>query len=565
MAESTPVGAPTVESESENEEVPEQQDGQHSTSADGAAAKKKKKSKRKKVASAITGDSGDPSRPAAKISQEGMQQIMDANPALKGELSKMSPEAAQEMLKKMDVNQLLTGLSLNGRNQKDMASYKFWSTQPVPRLDEKPGDVVDGPIKEVDPERVPKDPAPLPEGFEWVLLDLNKDDEIKEVYELLTDHYVEDGAATFRFDYSKSFLDWALKAPGWQRDWHIGVRVKKAGGTGKLIASIFGIPTKLRVRKNILDVVEINFLCVHKKLRDKRLAPVLIKEVTRRVNLRGIYQAIYTGGTILPTPVSSCRYYHRSLNWLKLYEVGFSPLPPHSTKQRMITRNALPDKTSTKGWRAMGEKDIDAVLDLLSRYLKRTDLAQEFTREEIEHWLIDRTKSKKDRVVWAFVVEDSSTGRITDFSSFYSLESSVLGDAAKIHSKIYAAYLFYYASETAFEQGEKGLKERLQQIMTDTLIEAKNVSFHVPFALTECALLSKVHVANLCIQAKFDVCNALTLMDNPFFLEQLKFGAGDGQLHYYLFNWRTTPVSGGIDKRMTPDEEKRNGVGIVML
>lgn len=34
-------------------------------------------------------------------------------------------------------------------------------------------------------------------------------------------------------------------------------------------------------------MVEINFLCVHKVLRDKRLAPVLIQEITRRVNLQG--------------------------------------------------------------------------------------------------------------------------------------------------------------------------------------------------------------------------------------------------------------------------------------
>jgi glycylpeptide N-tetradecanoyltransferase len=52
---------------------------------------------------------------------------------------------------------------------------------------------------------------------------------------------------------------------------------------------------------------EINFLCVHKKLRSKRLAPVLIKEVTRRVNLRGIFQAVYTAGVLLPKPVSACR------------------------------------------------------------------------------------------------------------------------------------------------------------------------------------------------------------------------------------------------------------------
>lgn len=54
-------------------------------------------------------------------------------------------------------------------------------------------------------------------------------------------------------------------------------------------------------------LVEINFLCVHKKLRAKRLAPVLIKEVTRRVNLEGIFQATYTAGVFLPTPVATCR------------------------------------------------------------------------------------------------------------------------------------------------------------------------------------------------------------------------------------------------------------------
>jgi glycylpeptide N-tetradecanoyltransferase len=53
--------------------------------------------------------------------------------------------------------------------------------------------------------------------------------------------------------------------------------------------------------------VEINFLCVHKKLRSKRLAPVLIREVTRRVNLTGIFQAVYTAGITLPTPICGSR------------------------------------------------------------------------------------------------------------------------------------------------------------------------------------------------------------------------------------------------------------------
>lgn len=37
-----------------------------------------------------------------------------------------------------------------------------------------------------------------------------------------------------------------------------------------------------------------NFNLLHH--RSKRLAPVLIKEVTRRVNLAGIFQAVYTAG-----------------------------------------------------------------------------------------------------------------------------------------------------------------------------------------------------------------------------------------------------------------------------
>lgn len=50
------------------------------------------------------------------------------------------------------------------------------------------------------------------------------------------------------------------------------------------------------------------------------------QEITRRVNLTGIWQAAYTAGVVLPKPVSICRYWHRSLNPKKLIDVGFSPL-----------------------------------------------------------------------------------------------------------------------------------------------------------------------------------------------------------------------------------------------
>jgi glycylpeptide N-tetradecanoyltransferase len=90
-------------------------------------------------------------------------------------------------------------------------------------------------------------------------------------------------------------------------------------------------------------MVEINFLCVHKKLRSKRLAPVLIKEITRRVHLTGCFQAVYTAGVLLPKPVASCKYYHRSINPKKLVETNFSHLGKNMTIPRLQRIYKLPD------------------------------------------------------------------------------------------------------------------------------------------------------------------------------------------------------------------------------
>lgn len=64
-----------------------------------------------------------------------------------------------------------------------------------------------------------------------------------------------------------------------------------------------------------------------------------------------------------------------------------------------------------------------------------------------------------------------------------------------------------------------------------------------------CFILSQTN--NLCklFQSEFDVFNALDLMENSQFLDELKFGQGDGNLQYYLYNWRCpnmTPQKVGL-------------------
>lgn len=191
-------------------------------------------------------------------------------------------------------------------------------------------------------------------------------------------------------------------SPGWKKEWHVGIR-----GGKSLCAFISAIPVQIRVRDKIVKGSEVNFMVVHKKLRNKRLAPVLIKEITRLCNLDEVWQAIYTAGVVLPKPISTCRYYHRALNWQKLYEIGFSPLPQNSKPSFQVRKYALPEHTTTKGLREMQPKDLDAVQRLLKRYLDLFELAPEFNSEEIEHWLLHKKESNGERVIYTYVVEVS--------------------------------------------------------------------------------------------------------------------------------------------------------------
>jgi len=411
----------------------------------------------------------------------------------------------------------------------------------------QPGDTTydEGPIEPPkSQEEIKREPDPLPKDFEWSTLDISDSAQSKEVYELLSQNYVEDNDAAFRFLYSAEFLQWALMPPGYHKEWHVGVRVRS---TKKLVAFISGIPTTVVVRDKDVQMSEINYLCVHKKLRSKRLAPVLIKEVTRQCHLKGIFQAIYTAGIVLPTPVSTCRYFHRSLNIPKLVNTQFTSVPRNMTLARMVARNKLPSSVlANRGLREMQAEDISQVASLWQQYMKRFKLCPRYSLEEFQHNLLSGSGHgspvngrRQGQVVWSYVVENPETHLITDFFTFYSLPSTVM--RSQNHELLEAAYLYYYASDVAFSSGGDGLRRRLQELIGEALLIAQ--------------------------KAGFDVFNALTLMDNAMFLDELKFGPGDGYLNYYLYNYRTLPLEG---YRALPNHEGGGGgvgrgVGLVML
>ena len=120
--------------------------------------------------------------------------------------------------------------------------------------------------------------------------------------------------------------------------------------------------------------------------------------------------------------------------------------------------------------------------------------------EEFRHWLIPRAG-----VVNSYVSADAS-GKIINLCSFYHLPSTVINNPK--HDHLYAAYSYYNVCAEG---------TTLTELMDDCLCLAK--------------------------KDEIDVFNCLDVMENKEFLQPLKFGAGDGNLRYYLYNMACPEVS----------------------
>ena len=374
-------------------------------------------------------------------------------------------------------------------------SYPFWETQPVLQFN-KESEVKFGEIwKDHKVEELPKEPYALPEeGLEWKDVDMTKQNEIDKLYEFLKNNYVEDEDHMFRFDYSKDFLKWHLTSPNYCTDWLISiVQLDTKKNKKKMVGFIAGIPIKVCIHGYDIELAEVDFLCVKKEFRNKRLAPLLIKEVSRRIHLRDKWWAVYTSGTMLPKPFAETTYYHRNLNVKKLVDVHFTYLPHNMNMARAKNLYKLPTELPFDGFRPMQEKDVDQVYVLLENFEKQFKVHGYYDKALVKHWFLPRKQ-----VVYSYVRENKENV-ITDFISFYSLPSSILQH--ENYKKLMAAYSFFNINTTL----------SVKEIMKCALILAKNEGF--------------------------DVFNCLNIMHNEEAFTDLLFGKGGGKLKYYFWNF----------------------------
>ncbi|KAG7644244.1 Myristoyl-CoA:protein N-myristoyltransferase C-terminal [Arabidopsis suecica] len=371
-------------------------------------------------------------------------------------------------------------------------THKFWETQPVEQFkDIQDTSLPEGPIEPATlVSEVKQEPYNLLGQFEWTRCDMNSDDMCLEMYNFLKENSPDD--QQIKYEYSKEYLRWALCPPGYYQSWHIGVRVKTSK---KLIAFICGRPTRIRVRDEVVKMAKVNSLCVHKKLRSKGLAPLMIKELTRRVKLQNIWQAAYTSSHILSRPVTTSRDWVRMLNPKKLIDVGLTRLRDRMTMSRTVKLYKLPDAPITPGFREMERRDVPAVTALLRNYLSQFAVATDFDDNDVKHWLLPR-----ENIVYSYVVVSPETHDVTDFCSFCNSSITIPSNRK------------YTTLECAYACCNVATLTSLSQLVNDALIVSK--------------------------QKGFDVFYASDVMQNENFLKELRFYPLCRQSHYYLYNYR---------------------------
>ena len=109
-AESKAAGEISAEEESND-------DGAGTANVDAGSKGKKKKSKKARLKKALgvgntdaSPGSGSSSNPASKLTSGMVDQLLEMNPSLKGEVAGMTKEQRADALKKLDVADLLTGM-----------------------------------------------------------------------------------------------------------------------------------------------------------------------------------------------------------------------------------------------------------------------------------------------------------------------------------------------------------------------------------------------------------------------------------------------------------------------
>ncbi|CAL8109796.1 unnamed protein product [Orchesella dallaii] len=391
----------------------------------------------------------------------------------------------------------------------------LWAHQAVMQ----PGEVSDSnePIAHDELSFLGTEAGELPAGLMWCY-DMGSGAAIsrtmvEEIHLLLRDNYVQDSSSTFQLEYTANQINWVL---GQGEDNAVVVGIKSSGtdpddliGEGQLVGFVAAVPAKISIHGQTIKVGLVNFLCVHRLLRDRRLTPLLLAEIMRRLNARGIRHASFTTSSILPLQaVADSQYFHFPINVMTLGSLGFIEDDPLAMPiNKVIDRWESHERNDM--FHPLTTPHISSALTLVSDYLQKFAIKQVFDVETFTKMF-----GNKSGVVRTYVREKD--GVVTDLISYYVVYLKKLGTTkSQIHNEIQCAHALVNVATSM----------SLIDLMKVAIVHAKDDGC--------------------------DVYNLLNIMDNQGIVRDMDFVEGTGTLAYFLYNWRCP--------KMRPDQ-----VGLVL-
>ena len=256
----------------------------------------------------------------------------------------------------------------------------YWNDQPMS------GDIGRGGAINIE-KNVKTEPFELPDGFIWCDFDINT------IYDFINNHYIRDD--TFNLSYDIEMIKWYLEPPS-----HHSICIAEKE-TGQIVGHISSVPVTMKINKDMVKMVQINFLCVHPKYRSHGFAPLLISEIKRIANTEDIWQAIFTAVTTIPTPITKANYWHRFLNIQNLVKSGF-----HTTTR--VREKYYDLKITNSSFRKMTVRDIPKVTKILQKQFNTFKIAPVINKDWVKKWILP---------LYSYVNDETD-----DFISFYSVQ-----------------------------------------------------------------------------------------------------------------------------------------------
>ena len=298
-----------------------------------------------------------------------------------------------------------------------------WDDYPLKRDDKHTNKVVQ---PDFAPFNNSQEPESLPEGFQFVALNVNDDATIKLITEFLNENY--DGPFRFSPDHVKWVLNPPVDAFPRIHDIRagggcvIGVTTAQHTGNPRIVGLIAARPVTYAVDARVICSLEVVWMCTIAQLRGKRLASVMMKELYRRA-----YQWGVDIGMLFCVP--------RQLPAL-------STVGPIQILGRELDPQNPPKPNKNIGLvRFANRRDGTKLMKIYKQYREHWRLHREYNKREFEHTFLSRSD------VLTYVIR-TDRGDVKDFVSLFELQSS---SSAQPPRKIAFVHFISYLNDKLLE------------------------------------------------------------------------------------------------------------------